>query len=91
MTRAFLDISTLHLPRAIFEGIAIGEIPVTNLLQGDYGVAIHVPGSGEEHPETPSEVIAIYAEARRCACDYVMLDGDGDVIRTLPTYPKSWA
>jgi hypothetical protein len=85
-----LDASTWHLPRKLrqelrgIDGVIASEREYGWLLWVPEDIDEHLAGYG--HGEIPESVIALWRYAQATDCQYILLDGDADVLSDLPTY-----
>lgn len=88
--RKLLDLSTAHLPPAMFEPGA----DLTAAYRLDYGMLLWVPDDPDDSARVSScegdrapEVLAVTRYARALGCDWIMFDSDARVDPALPVYP----
>jgi len=87
--RTFLDISTAHVKPSTMALINMGAMSMNTLI-GDHGAMLHVPSDNTLVPNYPEDLLTVLDHARKLNCDYVLLDGDADLVETLPDYADEW-
>jgi hypothetical protein len=89
-TFTVLDLSTAHLPEEIAAGDHLCRVPgVLVVMRHQYGCLIYVPDSDDNWTDLdlcPLPVARILLYARDHGCQYIYLDGDGDIVPELPVW-----
>lgn len=87
--RKFLDISTGHVRPDTMDLINSGAMS-SNTLAGEHGAMLHVPSEPDLNPNHTADLLLIFEYARKHDCDYVLLDGDAELIDELPDHSDGW-
>lgn len=84
MIQQILDLSTAHIAQSTAEWLG-NESDLILYPKGEYGWFINT--ASEEFPEdTPPELMDLIQHAKAIDCDWLVLDRDGDILITKPTF-----